>query len=334
MPSRYAAAHVSPQGPGDARPTAEQIIQDEGVENKFTDKVFLITGCSSGIGIDTARTLAKTGAKLYLTVRDTTKAEKILSNILKPGQVELIQMDLNSLDSVRAAVKTILSKSNKLNVLVENAGILAEPGPEKFTKDGFESQFGINHLAHFLLFDLLKDVLLASSTPSFHSRVVIVASSEHRSSEILFGNYDFKTPGGQEYNNFIGYAQSKLANLYMANEIENLYGAKALHGLSLHPGGIGSGLHRNLDPNMVAGWKADPDLSKIFKTSSQGAATTVWAAVAKELEGKGRLYLENCQVAVSVKAGAGPGDTGYASYAFDKGKEHRLWVDSLKMVGL
>ncbi|KAH8817150.1 hypothetical protein F5884DRAFT_778560 [Xylogone sp. PMI_703] len=241
MPSRYAAAYVNPQGPGDARPTADQIIKDEGLEGKLTDKVFLITGCSSGIGIDTARALAKTGAKLYLTVRDIGKAEKVLADILKPGQVELIHMDLDSLASVRTAAQEFLSKSRQLNVLIANAGILAEPGPEKFTKDGFESQFGVNHLAHFLFFSLLKDVLLASSTPSFHSRVVMVASSEHRSSEILFGNYDFKTPGGLEYNSFVAYGQSKTANLYMANEIENQFGAKGLHGLALHPGGIASG---------------------------------------------------------------------------------------------
>lgn len=336
-PSRYSAVHAQPQGPGDARPTASQIIRDEGLENELSDKVFLITGCSSGIGVDTARAIAKTGARLFLTARDMSKAKDVLSDILVTGRVELLSMDLNSLASVRKTAAEFLSKSSKLNVLIANAGMLADgTSPESFTADGFETQFGVNHLAHFLLFELLKDALLSASTQSFNSRVVMVASSEHRSSEIFFGNYDFKSPGGPKYNGFLAYSQSKLANIYMANEIERQFGPKGLHALSLHPGGILSisGLHRNLDPDLVHTWGTDPELSKIIKNPQQGAATSVWAAIAKELEGKGGLYLEDCQISVPVKEGAGPGDSGYAVYAFDKDKEERLWNDSLKMVGL
>jgi len=128
MTSRYAAVHATTHGPGDARPTALDIIKDEHLEGKLTDKVFLVTGCSSGIGIETARALAATGAKVFAGVRDTAKGEKALAEILKPGHVELLKVDLNSLDSVRAAAEDFKSRSKTLNVLVNNAGNI-HPSP-------------------------------------------------------------------------------------------------------------------------------------------------------------------------------------------------------------
>ena len=171
-----------------------------------------------------------------MTVRDLKKGEAACQSFLEPGRVELLEMDNNSLDSVRAVAKEFLSRSNKLNVLVCNAGIMATP--EMKTVDGFEAQFGVNHLAHFLLFCLLKDTMLASSAPEFHSRVVTVSSSGHMAVEFQFGNYGFEKGN---YSPWAGYGQSKCANIYMASEIENRYGAKGLHGISLHPGGIWTG---------------------------------------------------------------------------------------------
>ena len=231
MTSPYAAAHESTQGPGDARPTALQIVKDNDLEGKLTDKVIFITGCSSGIGIETARALAVTGAKLFCSTRDMEKGEAALGNILQPGHVELIKLDMNSLDSVRACAEEFLSKSPKLNVLINNAGVMRTP--EGKTADGFETQLGTNHLAHFLLFHLLKPALLAGSTPSFHSRVVNLSSESHRQSEIHFDNLNLEGA----YDPGVAYAQSKVANIYMANEIESRYGSSGLHGLSLHPGG-------------------------------------------------------------------------------------------------
>ncbi len=138
MSSPYAAAHKAPKGPGDARPTALDIVKDEGLEGKLTGKVALITGCSSGIGIETARAMAATGARLFLGVRDIAKGESAVSDILKPGHVELLKMDLNSLDSVRAAVDEFKKKSKTLNILINNAGIMANPKGK--TADGFELQ--------------------------------------------------------------------------------------------------------------------------------------------------------------------------------------------------
>lgn len=240
-------------------------------------------------------------------------------------------MDNNSLESVRAAAKTFLSKSDKLNIIINNAGIMA--CPEAKTVDGFESQFGVCHLSHFLLFMLLKDTLLASSTPEFNSRVVNVASSGHHAGQVQFDDYGFEK---EPYTPWTAYGQAKTANIYMANEIENRYGAQGLHGLSLHPGGIWTGLQKYVDPVMMEQWKKNPATEKFMKNTEQGAATEVLAAVGKEFEGKGRLYLTNCEVAkrATESSTVVSDNVDYAAHAFDKDNEKRLWEDSLKMVGL
>lgn len=327
MPGKYSEAHKlsNLRGPGDARPTALQIIKDEGLEGKMTDIVFIVTGASAGIGVETGRALAATGGKVFLTARDLKKGEAACSSFLKLGRVELLEMDNNSLSSVRAAAKAFLSKSSKLNVLVNNAGIMA--APEGKTADGFESQFGTNHLAHFLFFCLVKDTMLASSTPEFQSRVVNVSSSGHMAGEVQFDNYGFESGN---YTPWAGYGQSKTANIYMANEIESRYGSKGLHGISLMPGGIWTGLQKFISEEQMEKWKARSNVENTLKSAEQGAATSVLAAVGKLYEGKGRVYLEDCDTAEATVDGTG----GHTAYAFDRGKEARLWKDSLKMVGL
>ncbi|KAL8707143.1 MAG: hypothetical protein Q9225_007817, partial [Loekoesia sp. 1 TL-2023] len=173
--SRYASLHTSPQGPGDARPTALSIVEDEGLINALSDKVVLVTGTSSGIGVDTVRAFAATGARVFCGVRSLSRGQDTLSDILEPGRVELLEIDLNSLDSVHTAAASFLTKSQTLNILVLNAGI-HPPKTRTETADGFEAQFGIHHLSHFLLFQLLKPTLLASSTPRFNSRVITLTS--------------------------------------------------------------------------------------------------------------------------------------------------------------
>lgn len=327
--SRYSEVHRSPQGPGDARPTALDIVKDEGLEGKLADKVFLITGCSSGIGIDTARALYATGAKLFLGVRDIAKGESTLADILEPGRVELLKIDLNSLESVREAAKTFLQKSKTLNVLINNAGVMATPKGK--TANGFETQFGTNHLAHFLLFQLLKSTLLASSTPNFNSRVVTLSSSGHRNSGILADDYNFEHT---EYIPWVAYGQSKTANIYMANEIDRRYGSQGLHALSLNPGGVLTGLQVHVSDAVMESWFTDGAIDVRFKNAAQGAATTVYAAISKDWEGKGGRYLEDCAESGPVQEPSSILLPGYAPHAYDAEKEKKLWLDSLKMVGL
>ncbi|KAI8833761.1 short-chain dehydrogenase [Chytridium lagenaria] len=277
-------------GPGDARPTALQIIKDQDLEGKLVGKVFLITGCSSGIGVETARAIHATGADVYITVRDVVKGGS--------GKIEIVKIELDSFASIREGAADFLKRSSKLNVLINNAGVMA--CPEGKTQDGFETQFGTNHLGHFLLFQLLKDTLLASSTPAFHSRVVSLSSVGHR--------------------------MNKTANIYFANEIERRYASQGLHGLPVHPGGIQTELSRHPDTRSR--------FARFFKSPQQGAATTVWAAVAKEWEGKGGRYLEDVSEGIPVVAGGHMFAAGYAEHAYDAEAEGKLWSESLKMVGL
>ncbi|KAI3579659.1 short-chain dehydrogenase/reductase-like protein [Fusarium oxysporum f. sp. albedinis] len=328
MTSRYAQVHESPAGPGDARPTASQIIQDEGLEGKWQDKVILITGCSSGLGVETARTLATTGASLYLTARDLNKARSALGDLAQSDRVHLLQLDLNSLASVRACVAEFTSKSSKLNVLIANAGVMMTP--EGRTADGFETQFGTNHLAHFLLFQLLKPALLASSTADFNSRVVILSSIAHRSAEVDFDNLNLDG----DYNPWVAYGQSKTANVWTANQIERLYGRNGLHAWSVQPGPTGTGLYKHMSEAEVAASQSDPTLAKIFKTVEQGASATVWATTSKALEGQGGKYLEDCQISKPWDSAAGPWAPGYGSWTYDDEKEAKLWTKSLELVGM
>ncbi|KAF5025087.1 hypothetical protein F66182_2856 [Fusarium sp. NRRL 66182] len=329
--SRYAASHANPQGPGDARPTALQIIKDEGAEGSLKGKTIVITGVSSGIGIETVRALSLTGARLFLTARDLNKAQDALQGILDPSRMELVQMDQASLESVRAAAKQILAKTDKINILVENAGVMGVQKLE-YTKDGHETQFGTNHLSHFLFFELLKPALLAAVTPELSSRVVILSSAAHLIGSLNDSdNYNFQKGG---YTPTGAYSQSKLANLYTANEIERRYGSQGLHATSVHPGGIMTDLMRHMSEEQIAAVIGNKDVPKQLKSPEQGAATTVWAAIGKQWEKTGGRYLEDCSEASYCPNPTSVFDTGYAKHAYDPEREARLWEDSLKLVGL
>ncbi|KAH7080585.1 hypothetical protein BKA63DRAFT_506739 [Paraphoma chrysanthemicola] len=326
--TRYVDIHKDPRGVGDARPTALQIVKDNNLEGKLGGKTILITGTSSGIGIETARALKATGARLFLTARNLSKGRDALGDILEPGKVDLLLLDLNSLASVREfAAEFLKASNNKLNILINNAGVMATP--EGTTADGFETQFGTNHLAHFLLFQLIRPALLASSSPDFHSRVVSVSSLGHRYFPPKMDNLMLKG----EYDANHAYAHSKTANIWFANEIERRYGAQGLHAFSLHPGGIWTGLQVHVPAEQMEGWKSVPAVDKIMKSPEQGAATTVWAAIAKVWECKGGRYLEDCQVSRPVAEGYQVLDQGYEKWAYDPENEAKLWKLSNEWVG-
>ena len=328
----YTAAHANPQGAGDARPTALQIVRDEGVEGKLGGKVIVITGATSGIGLETARALSATGATLFLTARTAKMAEAALVGVVDEGRVSLVEMDNNSFASIRAAAGTILKKSNnKVNILINNAGIMGVQGL-KLTEDGQEVHFATNYLSQFLLFQLLKPALLASATRDLHSRVVNVSSSAHRAGSLPESdNYNFEKGG---YSHEAAYANSKVASTYLANEINRRYGSKGVHATSLHPGGIGTNISRHLGPEFVASITSNETLVKILKSPEQGAATTVVAAIGKEWENKGGKYLEDCEEAQRGEDDYNTFGVGYVSQTYDKKNEERLWEDSLKMVGI
>ncbi|KAM5343373.1 hypothetical protein ACJ41O_011910 [Fusarium nematophilum] len=331
--SAYATAHANPQGPGDARPTALQIVQDEGLVGKLSGKVALITGGNQGIGLETARALHATGATVFITARDSTKLDKAINDIAPgPGPkpeapVHGIELRLDSLTSVRAAAKSFLAQCNKLNILVFNAGVMATP--EGKTEDGFETQFGTNHLGHFLLFQLLKPALLASTTLSFQSRVVSLASMAHRNGGVRFDDINFEK---EAYDPWLAYGQSKTANIYFANEVERRYGSEGLHALSVHPGVVLTNLGRHIDQEALE-WS--DEMKRILKTPPQGAATTVYAALSKQWEGRGGKYLADCAVESPHRPGLDmmSAEPGHAPWIYDEEKAIRLWEESNTLVG-
>ncbi|KAL0264344.1 hypothetical protein SLS55_000292 [Diplodia seriata] len=331
----YASLFDNPQGPGDARPTALKIVEDEGLVNNMTDKVMLVTGCSSGLGIETAKALHATGATLFLHVRDLNKGEAVVKDILATspgkGKIELLRFDLDSLDSVRAGAADFLKKSdNRLNVLVNNAGVMATP--EGKTVDGFETQWAVCHLAHFLLANLLLPALLASSTPAFASRVVNVSSIGHRFVAPNLDDVNFSA--GTKYQPWLAYSNAKTANIWTANALDRRYGQKGVHALSLHPGGIMTNLQVHVDPAMMEAWNK-PEIQRVMLSPAQGAATQVWAAVGKAWEGKGGKYLEDVQLSENVVgASANASERGHAKWAFDEESEEKCWKISKEMVGL
>lgn len=341
--SRYVEAHkiVNLRGAGDARPTALQVIEDEDLTGKLNDKVFLVTGVSSGIGIETLRALHTTGAHIFGTVRSLSKGQKVVDTILSEahpsgGSITLIEMSLDSLASVRSGAAEFLEKSNnKLHLLIANAGIMATPYER--TKDGFESQFGTNHLAHFLLFQLLKPALLASATSSYPSRVVNVTSTGHQFGPPLLGDYNFtSTP----YDPWRAYGQSKTANIWLANAIEAHFGAQNLHATSVHPGLITSSNLGSHLPEEQTKMFYEPEVQRTAKSVEQGAATQVWAAVGKEWSDKGGRYLSNMAEPVSSEEKAKEegmsfmANDGYMPWAYDVEGAERFWKESFGLVGL
>ncbi|KAJ5445981.1 Short-chain dehydrogenase/reductase SDR [Penicillium cf. griseofulvum] len=232
--SRYAGAHVKPNGPGDARPTALQIIKDEGAEGKLKGEVIVITGTSAGIGIQTTRALATTGATLFLTARDVVKAQSALDGIFEPPRMDIIEMDQANLSSVRTAAAAILDKTFKIHLL-----------------------------------KLLEPALLAAASPDVPSRVVNLASSAHNVHGINNpDNYNFQKGG---HGPSVAYGQSKTANIYMANEIERRYGTHHLHSTSVHPGIVQTGLTKHMPPDA---FRRMEFLYPTIKSVGRGAAAS------------------------------------------------------------
>lgn len=326
--SPYSEAHANPNGPGDARPTAIEIIRDEGMIDGLKGQAIVITGISSGIGVETARALAATGANLFLTARNISKARSALADFYDPQRMDIVEMDQANLSSVRQAASAILAKTSKIHLLVNNAGIMAIPDL-RFTSDGHELQFGTNHLAHFLLFKLLQPALLAAASEALPSRVVILSSSGHNIHGLNGGDdYSFQQ---NNYDPFSAYGQSKTANIYMSNEIERRFGSRHMHSTSIHPGIIATGLAQHMPPDAFKGME---QLYPVMKSVEQGAATSVLAAVGRRWKHQGGKYLVDCDIAPPrMEQDDAFTGSGYAQHAYDEEKATRLWENSLALVG-
>jgi NAD(P)-dependent dehydrogenase (short-subunit alcohol dehydrogenase family) len=291
-------------------------------------KTALITGASSGLGVETARVLLLAGASVILAVRDVAKTEPVAAELRalhSHAQVDVVQLDLGSLASVHHAASEVLARWPKLDLLINNAGVMATPFSQ--TQDGFEMQFGTNHLGHFLLSTLLLPALRAAGT----ARLVSLSSIGHRRSDLHFDDLHYQS---RPYEKWGAYGQSKTANILFAVGWQQRYGAEGITANALHPGGISTGLQKfiPIEEQQAMGWiDAAGKVNSRFKSIEQGAATSIWAALGQELEGVGGLYLEDCNEALPFDPARPYG--GYKSYALDPASAERLWQVSLEMVG-
>src|SRR5438034_190203 len=294
----------------------------EGID--LSNKVALVTGGSSGLGQETARVLAERRAHVILTARDVPKGEAVAAAIRASTgneHVEVEELELGSLKDIRAFAQRFLERHAMLHILINNAGVMACP-PAK-TADCFELQFGSNHLGHFLMTCLLASALLRAAP----GRVVSVSSRGHHMSPVVFDDIQFER---RPYDKWLAYGQSKTANVLFAVGLERRLGARGVHANALHPGGIMTELSRHLQQDDWQFLQARTRGMK-FKTVEAGAATSVFAATAPELEGRGGLYLEDCQVA-AVNDAPDALD-GVKSYALDPDNAERLWEVSEMLVG-
>ena len=340
----YAKNHEVLNGPNDGRPSSLQILKDNDAIGKLKGRIVLITGCSSGIGVETARYIHEAGATVFMTARDMPKLEKVIEDIVRNAEYNKdgprpqgIEMHLDDLASVRKGAADFLQKSGgKVNMLITNAGVMASPFDT--TKDGIEQQIGVNHFAHFLLFQLLKPAHLEAAKESgTNSLVITLTSAGHRFCGPKFSNKAELDAWnrGEGYQKWQAYGQSKTANIYMASSIERHYGSQGLHALSVHPGGIQTELGRHLSEEDYKLFGDPEAFKKIYKSPNQGAATTVWAAVSPHFDGKnGGRYLADVGECGPAPEGAGPAAAGYAPHIYDEEQEEQLWKLSYEALGL
>src|SRR6201996_5999828 len=300
-------------------------------------KLILVTGVSAGIGVETARSLAAHGAHVVGAVRDLAKAEGATAQVRKDaaangGSFELVALDLGSLKSVRSCADALLAKGEPFDVVIANAGVMATPLGK--TEDGFETQFGINHLGHFVLVNRIAPLIRAGG------RVVNLASSGHRFSNVDLNDPNFQTTA---YDPFVAYGRSKTANILFAVAFDQRHRGRGVRAAAVHPGGIHTELGRHMDSAQLQAM-VDQINSQLasegkgpfqFKTIPQGAATSVWAAAVAAAEDVGGRYCENCHVSevVADDVVITPVSEGVRRYALDVANADALWRKSEEMVG-
>jgi NAD(P)-dependent dehydrogenase (short-subunit alcohol dehydrogenase family) len=306
-----------------AESTADEVL--EGVN--LSGKRVLVTGVSAGLGVETARSLVAHGATVVGTARDLSKARRALAEAGNPA-VELVEMDLASLASVRKAADDLLKRAKPFDAIIANAGVMA--CPQGKTADGFETQFGTNHLGHFVFVNKLVPLLHAGS------RIVTLSSAGHQISDVNLEDPNFEHT---EYQPFTGYGRSKTANILYAVALDNRLKGRGIRATSIHPGGIQTELGRHMTPELVEQMMArinrdaKPGQAPAFRFKSvpQGSATSVWAGFVGAADAVGGHYCEDCHVCeVNDDANS---RVGVRSYALNLDRANALWRKSEEMVG-
>jgi NAD(P)-dependent dehydrogenase (short-subunit alcohol dehydrogenase family) len=304
-----------------ATSTADEVLAG----TNLAGKRILITGASAGLGVETARALAARGAQITGAVRDLAKGEKATAPVraaaANGGSLELVALDLASLASIRACADALVAKGQKFDVVIANAGVMA--CPKSFTVDGFETQFGTNHLGHFFFVNRIISLFNPGS------RLVNLASAGHR-----FADVDIEDPNFEhsDYTEFGAYGRSKTANILFAVEFDRRHKAAGIRATAIHPGVIQTELSRHVDPELLStALKSAPGAPPlVWKTIPQGAATSVWSATIAPAEEIGGKYCEDCHVAELTESQA---RGGVRAYALDPARAAALWAKSEAMTG-
>ncbi|PRY56521.1 SDR family NAD(P)-dependent oxidoreductase [Glycomyces artemisiae] len=295
-----------------AKTTAAEVL--EGID--LTGKHVLVTGGYSGIGLETTKAVAAAGAEVLVPARRPKVAEEALDGI---AGVETDELDLADLASVQAFADRRIAVGRPFDAVIDSAGVMA--CPETRVGPGWELQFATNHLGHFALVNRLAPLV------SEGARVVSVSSGGHRRSAIRWDDPHFE----RGYDRWEAYGQSKTANVLFAVHLDRLAQDRGIRAFALHPGGILTPLQRHVsrEDQVELGW-IDADGNPVadwFKTPEQGAATQTWAAFSPQLDGKGGVYLQDCDVAEV-------GEGGVAEYAVDPDEAERLWALSAELTGV
>jgi NAD(P)-dependent dehydrogenase (short-subunit alcohol dehydrogenase family) len=316
-----------------AESTTEDVLT--GVDLK--GKRILVTGVSAGLGVETSRALVAHGADVVGAARDLEKARRATAEVNKAAaetgaSFELVELDLANLKSVRAAADKLVADGRLFDVIIANAGVMATPLGK--TADGFETQFGTNHLGHFVFVNRIAKLIKDGG------RLVNLSSSGHRFSNVDLNDPNFETA---PYEPFVAYGRSKTANILFAVAFDQRHRERGVRAAAVHPGGIQTELARHMEPahleqmvkqiNEQAAAEGKGPFE--FKTVRQGAATSVWAAVVASAEEVGGWYCENGHVSdvVADDATLGMLDEGVRGYALDPQNAVELWKRSEELVG-
>ncbi|MFN3857150.1 MAG: SDR family NAD(P)-dependent oxidoreductase [Caulobacter sp.] len=306
-----------------AESTTEDVL--DGVD--LTGKRALVTGVSAGLGVETARALIAHGAEVVGTARDLDKARRATAAAgVDANRLTLVEMDLASLASIRAAADKLVADGRGFDIVIANAGVMACPFSK--TVDGFETQFGTNHLGHFVFVNRIAGLMKPGA------RLVSLASAGHRFSDVDLDDPNFETT---PYTEFGAYGRSKTANILFAVEFDGRHKDRGVRAVAVHPGGIQTELGRHMTPEvtqaMIDSIAASQPAGASFswKTIPQGAATSVWAAVKADIDEVGGLYCEDCHLAELQNEPGLRG--GVRAYAIDGERAKALWALSERMVG-
>ena len=294
----------------------------------LTGLTVFVTGGNSGLGQETARAMAARGARVVLAGRDQAKLDAAVAAIraeVPEAALETIICDLGSLARIKTCGEEARARFDRIDILINNAGVMA--CPLMHTADGFEMQFGTNHLGHFALTAQLMPLIEAGT----RKRIVNLSSRAHHMAPTDVDDPNFAS---RPYDPWVSYGNAKTANVLFTVELERRYGPRGIHAYAVHPGGINTNLGRHLTEEMAAALMARVTASDSgfqWKTIPQGAATSCWAATAPDLEGTGGVYCEDCHVAEVDDVSS---NGGVRSYALDADTARRLWTVSEDLTGV